>query len=316
MKQKVLVCGSTGFIGRNIAERLALRDDIEVYGTHFKRSPPDNSRINPVLIDLTDASQVNQAVQSMDIIIHAAATTSGSKDIITRPFIHVTDNAVMNSLLMRAAYEHDVKHFVFFSCTVMYQASEKPVAESDFNGGDEIFPIYFGVGWTKVYTEKMCEFFSRLGKNKFTVIRHSNVYGPHDKYDLERSHVLGATITKVMTNTSGILHVWGPGTEKRDLLYVSDLVDFVELALAKQQTPFELVNIGSGEATEINDLVQEIIRISGKNITIKHDLSKPHIPTRLCLDISKAREIFGWQPATSLYSGIKKSIAWYRAYKR
>ena len=82
-------------------------------------------------------------------------------------------------------------------------------------------------GNTKVYVEKMCEFFSRLGKTKHTVLRHSNMYGPHDKYDLEKSHVFGATVTKVMNSTDGKVNVWGTGEEKRDLLYVGDLVDFI-----------------------------------------------------------------------------------------
>ena len=90
-------------------------------------------------------------------------------------------------------------------------------------------PNYFGIGWTKLYIEKMCEFFSRLGVTKHTVIRHTNVFGPHDKFDLERSHVFGATVTKAMTSTTGAITVWGTGEEARDLIYVDDLVRFVEL---------------------------------------------------------------------------------------
>ena len=115
--------------------------------------------------------------------------------------------------------------------------------ESDFAG--EIYPNYFGVGWTKVYLEKMAEFYSRLGVTKYSILRHSNIYGPHDKYDLERSHVFGATVTKIL-KSDGKITVWGEGTEERDLLHVDDLVDYVRRAIDQQKTPFDLSNVGCG----------------------------------------------------------------------
>lgn len=313
MKKKILVCGSTGFIGRNIAEALAKEGEFEVFGTYFSSPALEHPQITSIHVDLTNAEQVDRVVKDKDIIIQAAATTSGSKDIVTKPYIHVTDNAVMNSLIFRAAYENLVSRVVFFSCTVMYQSSETPLKEIDFKADEEIHPNYFGVGWTKVYIEKMCEFYSRLGQTKYTVIRHSNIYGPHDKYDLEHSHVFGATMTKVMTNRDGKIVVWGPGTEKRDLLYVGDLVKFVELAIEKQQTNYELVNVGYGQAITIKDLVYKIIECSGKEIAVEYDLFQPHIPTSLSLDISLAKKLFGWQPDTVLQEGIKKTMAWYTA---
>lgn len=314
MKKKILVCGTTGFIGRNIAEALAKKGEFEVFGTHFSSPALEHPQITSMYVDLTKAEQVNHTVKGMDIIIQAAATTSGSKDIVTKPYIHVTDNAVMNSLIFRAAYENSVSQVVFFSCTVMYQSSETPLKEIDFKANEEIHSNYFGVGWTKVYIEKMCEFYSRLGQTKYTAIRHSNIYGPYDKYDLEHSHVFGATMTKVMTNRDGKIIVWGPGTEKRDLLYVGDLVKFVELAIDRQQAAsYELVNVGYGEAIAVKDLVHKIVEYSGKEIAVEHDLSQPNIPTSLNLDISLAKKLFDWQPDTSLEEGIRKTMAWYRA---
>lgn len=312
-KRKILVCGATGFIGRNIAEYFAQKDNCEVYGTYLKSEPLNNPGIRMIKADLTDKGDVGGVVKGMDIIIQAAATTSGAKDIVTKPYYHVTDNALMNSLLFRAAHEHGISHLIFFSCTVMYQPGETPVKEEDFDANKEIFPNYFGVGWTKVYIEKMCEFYSRIGSTKYTAIRHSNIYGPYDKFDLEKSHVFGATMTKVMTaEDGGEIVVWGTGEEERDLLYVSDLVDFVERAIEKQTSGFELVNAGYGSAISISDLVKEIIACSGKDIGIKYDTSQPTIPTKLCLDTTRANNLFGWSPAISLAEGIRKTIDWYR----
>ncbi len=313
MKKKVLVCGSSGFIGRNIAEYFAKKDDFEVFGTYFKSKPYNNSRIKMVRADLTKEKDVKRLIPGMDIIIQAAATTSGAKDIITKPYYHVTDNAVMNSLIFRAAYEYKVSHVIFFSCTVMYQSSDVPVKETDFDANQEIFPNYFGVGWTKVYIEKMCEFYSRLGATKYTVVRHSNIYGPYDKFDLEKSHVFGATMTKVMTTKEmGKVVVWGSGEEERDLLYVSELADFVGLAINKQESKFGLYNVGYGNSISIKELVSKIIASSNKNIKIEFDLSKPTIKTKLCLDTTRARNIIGWSRKISLDEGINKTMEWYK----
>ncbi len=310
-RKKILICGASGLIGRNIAEQLSDRADLEVYGTYLNSKPPDSS-IRMIQADLTQPEAVEKVVKGMDVLIQAAATTSGAKDILSRPHIHVTDNAVMNSLLFRSAFENRIGQVVFFSCSIMYQSSPTPVKETDFDAGVPMHSSYFGAGWTKVYLEKMAEFYSTLGDTRYTVIRHSNVYGPHDKFDLERSHVMGATITKVLTAEEGKIKVWGSGEEERDLLYVSDLVDFVERAVEKQQQPFQLVNVGCGRSIAIKDLVQTIIQSSGRDLKIEYDLSQPSIDTKLCLDISKAREVFSWQPQVSLEEGIQKTIQWYR----
>ena len=312
MSKKVLICGATGFIGRNMAEYFSEKDDFEVYGTYFDSEPLKNPKIEMIKADLTKKEDVDKAVKGKDIIIQAAATTSGAKDIVTKPYYHVTDNALMNSLIFRSAFDNNVSRVVFFSCTVMYQPSNAPVRETDFDANQPIFPKYFGVGWTKVYTEKMCEFYSMIGSTRYTVIRHSNIYGPYDKFDLERSHVFGATMTKVLTSKDGKVTVWGTGEEERDLLYISDLVNFVDMSLEKQKNDFELFNVGLGSAISVKDLVKEIIDCSGKDLEIEYDQSKPSIKTKLCLDASKAKEVLGWSPKISLKEGIKKTMDWYK----
>jgi len=312
-KKKILVCGASGFVGRNVAERLAQRGDAEVYGSYLKSKPADGCNIRMIKADLTDARDVSDLVAGMDVIVQAAATTSGSKDVVMRPHIHVTDNAVMNSLVFRAAHEHGASHVIFPSCTVMYPSSDRPLRESAFDANAQMHANYFGVGWTKVYIEKLCEFYSRIGAAKYTAVRHSNVYGPYDKYDLERSHVFGATIAKVMgAPHGGVIDVWGDGTEERDLMHVSDLAAFVEAAIDNQQGRFELLNAGIGSSIAVGDLVRKIIGHSGKDLTINFDRSKPSIKTKLCLDIGKAKKTIGWEPRVSLDEGIKDTLRWYR----
>lgn len=311
--KRVLVCGATGFIGRNIAESLAGRDDLEVHAVGHTRPPYSHDGLNWHQADLLDNKQVTRLLKGMDVIIQAAATTSGSNDIVNRPHIHVTDNVVMNSLLLRAAHDLAVGQFIFFSCSIMYPSSDQPLKETDFDPSAGIHPRYAGAGWTKVYIERMCEFFAGLGRTRHTVIRHSNIYGPHDKFDLERSHMMGATITKVMTASNGKIIVWGSGEEKRDLLYVADLVKFVEMAMDHQDQPFELVNLGTGQAVSVNDLVQTVIQASGRRISVEHDLQAPTIATSLALDCTRAAERYGWSPEIGLNEGLVRTLAWWRA---
>ena len=313
---KVLVCGASGFMGRNIVNYFSNIDGYEVYGvTHKNPHRCSINNQNHLVCDLTTQSGINHVFKdrNFDIVIQAAANTSGAKDIVEKPYLHVTDNAVMNSLILRACYDYGVKHFLFLSCGVMYNPNKSPVTEDDFSMDEGIIDNYFGVGWTKVYVEKMCEFYSKLGKTKHTVIRHSNTYGPYDKYDLEKSHMFGATINKVMSSKDGDeVVVWGDGSTERDLLYVSDVVDFIHKAVDGQQDIYELFNVGYGESFSVKDIVNKIVKESGKDLLIKHDLSKPSINTKLSLNSAKACNKLGWKPKVSMDEGIKKTIEWYK----
>jgi GDP-L-fucose synthase len=310
MKQKLLICGATGFVGRNMVEYFAKKGEYDIHAVRFNRQAYECKGVTWHQADLRDSEKIEKLLDSVDIIVQAAATTSGAKDIVARPHIHVTDNAVMNSLLFRLAYEGKVKHVIFFSCTVMYQSTNAGVKESDFDANTPLHPRYFGAGNTKLYIEKMCEFYASISDTKFTVIRHSNIYGAHDKFDLESSHVFGATITKVMTAKESVT-VWGTGEEERDLLHADDLTNFVELAIKKQTDKFRIYNCGLGKGISIKDLVKKIVKASGKQLEINYDLSQPTIKTGLFLDCTLAEKELGWKPQVALNDGILRTINWW-----
>ena len=314
-RRKLLLCGASGFIGRNLLNTFLENSQIELYACVHKTPLPsdlvNHPRLHVVQADLTRDGDVRRVVAGMDAVVQAAAITSGAAQIITAPHIHVTDNAVMNALIFRACHDNKVSHLVYFSCIIMYPQCAAPAKEADFDHmiGDE----YFGAGWTKVYAEKMCEFYSRLGHTRFTVIRHSNIYGPHDKFDLDRSHVFGATVAKVMSSNDKTIVVWGDGTEMRDLLYIDDLVNLVGTCLAMQYTPFELINAGSGQLVSVAELVQLIQLAAGKQLAVEFDKTKPTINVSLAVDSGLAERVFGWTPQTPLAEGIKKSLQWYQS---
>ena len=307
--KKILICGATGFIGKNITLGLSKNKNYEIHAVRFKRpayKTSDNVKWHKA--DLRKPASIDKLIKNMDIVVQAAATTSGSKDIVSKPYIHVTDNAVINSFIFRSAYTHEIKHFIFPSCTVMYPSSKKATKENDFTG--RIIDKYKGAGETKVYLEKIAKFYSMLSKTKFTIIRHSNIYGPHDKYDLDKSHVFGATITKVMKATDD-LEVWGDGSEIRDFLHADDLVNFIKKAITKQKTQYEIYNCGSGKAITIKQLCNLIVKISKKPLKIKFNKNKPTIKFDMFLNCNKAKKELGWEPKIEIESGIKKTVSWW-----
>ena len=311
-KTKVLICGGSGFIGRNLIDFFTSKDQYEVHATYLTRNLDDIKNIKSYQVDLTNAEEINQIVKDKDVIIQAAAVTSGMKDILEKPYIHTTDNAIMNSLLLRSAYENHIKHFLFFSCSIMYKNSDFLQNETDTVDYSEILPSYFAAAWTKLYIEKMCEFYSSLNRTKHTVLRHSNIYGPHDKFDLERSHMFGANVTKVMKCENRSISIWGSGEEKKDLLYVDDLMTAVHASLNKQKNIFGLFNIGSGEGVSVKDIVGKIIHTSGKNLDILYEPSKPSLKANIILNIDKAKRELSWTPRVTLEEGIQFTLDWYR----
>ena len=237
--KRILITGASGFIGRNLFESLSLRPDFEVWGTYKMRKFSDSPRL--IQADLTQKEVVKDVTKGFDVLIHAPSVTSGAKDIRERSSIHVTDSMIMNTLLLEACYTNEIPQGVFLSCTILYPMNrEKPAKEGDFDH-TQIHPVYLGGAMMKVALETLTKFYANLKKTRFTVIRHSNMYGPHDKYDLEKSHMFGANVTKVMSAPEGgSIIVWGGGKEKRDLLYISDLVGFVELSIDKQNWDHEI----------------------------------------------------------------------------
>ena len=308
----ILVLGATGFIGRNITEKLALNPDYNVYAVNFRSPQYELRNVKWLNVNLCEIEQVKGLFNNFDIVIQAAATTSGADEIINRPETHVTDNAIMNSLILREISNQNVKHFIFFSCTTMYQSdSEKKQKENDFDRNLPIYDKYMGVGYTKIYIENLCEFYSKLCNTKFSVIRHTNVYGPYDKFDLKRSHVMGATITKVMQSNDSI-EVWGTGSEIRDLLYIDDLVELVQLVFQKQKEKFLIFNAGSDQGISVTELVNKVCHAANKHLKILYRKDKPNLDFSFISDSSKAYQKFGWVAETSLEVGLNRTIKWWK----
>lgn len=313
MKQsKILITGGSGLVGQNLTNRLVENGytNIRVH-LHNRQPRIKHDVVEYVSGNLMTYEDCLSVTKDVDVVIHAAASTSNAVDTVQDPLAHVTPNVAMNNFLIDSSYRNKVKKYIFISSNTVYPPKgDEPVVETDFLF-DEPYPVYFPVGWMKRYAEVQCELYAKYLPNPMTtvVIRPANLYGPHDKYDFAKCHVTPATIRKVADNLNPI-PVWGDGTELRDLLYIDDFIDALQLVIEKQDT-YDVFNVGSNLVYSVNDVLQTMKQLVGNNNPIEYVKGKPSmIPTRK-IDSHKIENKLGWNAKTSLDVGLKKAYDWY-----
>ena len=222
----------------------------------------------------------------------------------------------MNNFLIDASWRNGVEHYVFISSNTVYPPKgDEPVVETDFLF-DEPYPVYFPVGWMKRYAEVQCELYAKYLPRtmKCTVIRPANLFGPHDKYDFNKCHVTPATIRKVADKMNPI-PVWGDGSELRDLLYIEDFVEALQIVMEKETEMFQVYNVGSNEVHSVNEVLDLMKHIVDYNAPTEYIQGKPSmIPTRR-IDSNKIKENLGWESKTPLEVGLKNAYVWYMEHK-
>ena len=251
-------------------------------------------------------------VKDVRQVFHCAANTTGAAVMSSTPMVHVTSNVVMNSWLMEACYEARVEKFIWLSSTTGYPDSDQPVKEEDMFVG-EPYEKYFFVGHMKRFTEVLCRMYGEKLPRKMTtiVLRPSNIYGPGDKFEFERSHVTPALIRKVIERHNP-LEVWGTGNDVRDLIYVDDCVEAIVLA-AEKLNAYTALNVASGTSCSVKQILNTILDLENcRDVKVVFDPSKPTmIPVRL-VDVSKAEKVLGFRAKTDLRTGLQKTMAWYK----
>jgi GDP-L-fucose synthase len=256
------------------------------------------------------------ATKDVSIVFHAAASTSNAVDTVVDPLAHVTPNVAMNNFLIDSAWRNEVKHYVFISSNTVYPPKgDEPVVETDFLF-DEPYPVYFPVGWMKRYAEVQCELYAKYLPRtmKCTVIRPANLFGPHDKYDFNKCHVTPATIRKVADRMDPI-PVWGDGTELRDLLYIEDFVEALQVVIENETEMFQTYNVGSNKVYTVNKVLEIMRAIGEHEVPTEYIKGKPSmIPTRK-IDSNKIKEKLGWEAKTTIQNGLRLSYDWYLQHK-
>jgi len=311
--KKVLVTGGAGFLGTNLALKLAALGAKLRLTVHRKPLQVEFPGAEVVQTDLRRPEDCARAVEGVDVVFICSAQTSGAGVIRTTPLVHVTPNVLINSLLLEAAYQAQVKKVCFISSGAAYPGTgARPVAEAEMFDGDPE-EVYFPAGWMKRYAEILCRTYAEKIANPMAtvVIRPSNVYGPYDKFDFAVSHVTAALVRRVAERQTP-LQVWGTGEDIRDLIYIDDFVEGT-LAAVATDLPFLAVNICAGQGYAVRQVLETLLDVDGfSDARVTFDASKPStVPVRL-MDNALARSLLGFEAKLPLAEGLRRTLDWYR----
>jgi GDP-L-fucose synthase len=249
------------------------------------------------------------------MVVHCAVDGGGIGYMRSHPGRIVHRNLLMNTHLLHAAFQGTVEVFLGVSSVCAYpRDAEMPLREEAlFEGYPE--PSNAGYGLTKRMMMEMGRAYAQEYGFRVLFPMPVNLYGPRDDFSEERSHVVPALIRRFLeAEAQGLpeVVVWGSGRATRELLYVEDCADAV-VAMLCQGDCVEPVNIGTGVETSIRELAEAIASACGYTGRLVFDASKPEGQPRKCLDVSKARDLFGWQAAVGLDEGLKRTVSWYRS---
>jgi GDP-L-fucose synthase len=301
---RIIVTGGSGFLGRRVVSRL------EELGAEcvVPRSRE---------YDLTTEAAVARlfARERTDAVVHLAARVGGIGANRAHPGLFIHANLMMGSLVLEYARRVRVQKYLQVG-TVCSYPKVTPVPfreESLWDGYPEETNAPYGVEKRALLVQAQA-YRTEFGMNAITLLP-VNLYGPHDNFDLESSHVIPALIRK-MADTAGdrnaVVELWGDGTPSREFLYGDDCARAIVLALERYDLG-DPVNLGTGQEVTIRALAEKIAALTGFRGEIRWDTTKPNGQPRRCLDVSRARECFGFEAQVSLDDGLAETVRWYRS---
>ncbi len=302
---RFLVTGGAGFLGSHVCEQLRAR------GVSPDRLVVSRRRE----YDLTREADVDRLYRDArpDVVIHLAAEVGGIGANRANPGRYFFANMAMGLHLMEAARRHGLRKFVQVGTICAYpKFTPVPFREEElWNGYPEETNAPYGIAKKALLV--MCQAYrEQYGLNAIYLLP-VNLYGPRDNFDLETSHVIPALIRKCVeakARDESEIVCWGDGSPTREFLYVEDAAEGIVLAAQRYDVP-EPVNLGSGREISIRDLAELIARLTGFTGRIVWDTTRPNGQPRRCLDVSRAKERFGFTARTDFEEGLRRTIEWY-----
>ena len=284
MLNGVAIAGAYGFIG-----------------SHLSRALPDALRI-PRRIDLREPL----AELPCETLYICAGVTGGAGLLRDNPRALVTDNLLIHMRLFEACAKAGVKRVICLSSTTGYPESNLLLKENDFFKGD-LYPGYYYPGHTRRFIERLGGMYPEMA---MIFIRCPGAYGPGDDYDPATSHVIPATIRKVAERHDPLV-VWGDGGDVRDGTYIDDLVE--ALILAGKLDGHHAINVATGTGMSVNGMIGVLTAHAGYDPEIVYDKTKPSMIRYRSLDVSKAKELLGWQSKVTMTAGLIRTMEWYES---
>ncbi len=305
--KEILLTGGAGFLGSSIVEKL-LQKGVSIEQISIPRSHETDLRIWDNCVD---------AVKGKDVMIHLAARVGGIGFNQKYPALLFYDNAIMGIQMIEAARREGVEKCVILGTVCAYpKFTPVPFQEKDlWYGYPEETNAPYGLAKKMLLVQSQA-YRQQYGFNSIYLLP-VNLYGPRDNFDPESSHVIPALIKKfveAVEDNHRTVEIWGTGAASREFLYVDDCARAIVLAAERYNKP-DPVNIGAGREISIRDLVTLIGKITGFKGEIRWDTSKPDGQPRRCLDVSRAKNEFGFVAETTFEEGLKASIEWYQNNK-
>jgi len=312
---KALVTGAAGFIGSHLCERLlgegwevvGLDNFDDFYAPQIKRRNAAvleaNRKFSLVEGDVRSDECVSSILNNntIDIIVHLAAKV-GVRPSIKDPMVYQDVNIKGTLVLLEAAKKYGIKKFIFASSSSVYGNNEKvPFAESD-NVDYPISPY----AATKKAGELICHTYSHLYEINITCLRFFTVYGPRQRPDL--------AIYKFarLIDAGEPIPVYGDGSMMRDFTYIDDIIQGVVAAIGFCRG-YEIFNLGESQPIRLNELIREIEKALGKKAIINRLPPQPGDVRRTFADITKAKNVLGYNPKTDIPAGLKNFVGWFRS---
>jgi nucleoside-diphosphate-sugar epimerase len=318
-KKRVLVAGGAGLIGSHLARTLANKGAKVCVADNLSSGSLKNiedikNKVEFISADLRKEANCVRLTRGMDFVFQLAANMGGIGYITAVGADIMRDNILINVNMLQASFENKVKEYFYSSSACVYpeyrqkDANVTPLKESDATPAD---PDQF-YGWEKLATEKMCEAYQKDHGMNIRMARFHNVYGEvYTAFDKDKGKAPCHIIMKVLRYPGEEFVIWGDGKQTRSFLYIDDCVEGV-LKLMESNYP-KPVNIGSDRLVTIDELARIVIDISGKKITVKHDISKPQGVRGRNADIALVKREVGWEPKVSLEEGLRRTYDWAKA---
>jgi len=304
---RFVVTGGAGFLGGCVCAKLTARGVPAEHLCPCRRADYDLTHESAVERLFCDARP--------DVVIHLAAEVGGIGANRANPGRYFYANMAMGLHLIEQARMHGVKKFVQVGTICAYpKFTPVPFREENLWAGyPEETNAPYGVAKRALLV--MCQAYRRQYGLNAVYLLPVNLYGPGDNFDLETSHVIPAVIRKcIEARQRGRERIvcWGDGTPTREFLYVQDAAEGIVLATEKYSDP-DPVNLGNGREISIRELIELIARLTGFSGRIEWDTTRPGGQPRRCLDVTRARERFGFVAKTDLEAGLRATIEWYQS---
>ena len=302
-EKRICVTGGAGFLGTHLIANLEKRGARDIFIPRIED------------YDLVDGAAIDRLLADArpDMIIHLAAHVGGIGANREHPAEFFYDNLMMGVQLLHKAYARGVEKFVAIGTVCAYpKFTPVPFREDDlWIGYPEETNAPYGLAKKMLLVQSQA-YRDQYGYNSIFLLP-VNLYGPGDNFDPRSSHVIPALIRKCVeakeTYADHIV-VWGDGSPTREFIYVGDAAEGIALA-AERYNQSAPVNIGSGFEISIKDLVEKIARMTGFEGDLVFDATKPNGQPRRALDISRARERFGFEATTDFEEGLQNTIDWF-----